>query len=380
LIEAVVGGVNNEARTDDKRARPKPGEARTIALRPFLPPFTVASSRGVIIMLDIFTHFMPKPFLDRLGDLIPGHPVLAAFPRIKPLWDVDARLALLDEFDGLQQVLSLANPPIELVAPPDKSPEVARMANDALAEVCGRHRDRFPAFVASLPTNNVEASLAEIDRAIGMGARGIQLFTNVAGEPLSAAKYRPIFARMVEHDLPIWVHPMRSVQFADYASESTSENEIWFSFGWPYETTACMTRLIYSGLFDELPNLKIISHHMGGMIPYFAGKIDLGFRQIFFGTPQRNPAAEEAGLEQHPRKYYEMLYADTALNGEVAATRCGHAFFGTARCLFATDAPFCSEQGRGLIRNTIAAVKALEISDAEREMIFAGNAKKLMKL
>jgi uncharacterized protein len=380
LIEAVVGGVNNEARTDDKRARPKPGEARTIALRPFLPPFTVASSRGAIIMLDIFTHFMPKPFLDRLGDLIPGHPVLAAFPRIKPLWDVDARLALLDEFDGLQQVLSLANPPIELVAPPDKSPEVARMANDALAEVCGRHRDRFPAFVASLPTNNVEASLAEIDRAIGMGARGIQLFTNVAGEPLSAAKYRPIFARMVEHDLPIWVHPMRSVQFADYASESTSENEIWFSFGWPYETTACMTRLIYSGLFDELPNLKIISHHMGGMIPYFAGKIDLGFRQIFFGTPQRNPAAEEAGLEQHPRKYYEMLYADTALNGEVAATRCGHAFFSTARCLFATDAPFCSEQGRGLIRNTIAAVKALEISDAEREMIFAGNAKKLMKL
>jgi uncharacterized protein len=331
-------------------------------------------------MLDIFTHFMPKPFLDRLGALIPGHPVLAAFPRIKPLWDVDARLALLDEFDGLQQVLSLANPPIELVAPADRSPEVARMANDALAEVCGRHRDRFPAFIASLPMNNIDASLAEIDRAIDMGARGIQVFTNVAGEPLSAAKYRPIFARMAEHDLPIWVHPMRSAQFADYASETTSENEIWFSFGWPYETTACMTRLIYSGLFDELPTLKIISHHMGGMIPYFAGKIDLGFRQIFFGTPQRNPAAEEAGLRLHPRRYYQMLYADTALNGEVAATRCGHAFFGSARCLFATDAPFCSEQGRGLIRNTIAAVRALEISEVEREMIFAGNAKKLMKL
>ena len=105
---------------------------------------------------------------------------------------------------------------------------------------------------------------------------------------------------------------------------------------------------------------------MGGMIPFFAGKIDLGFRQIFFGTPERNPAAEEAGLKQHPRKYYEMLYADTALNGEVAATRCGHAFFKTAHCLFATDAPFCAEQGRGLIANTIAAVHALEISEAER--------------
>jgi uncharacterized protein len=331
-------------------------------------------------MLDIFTHFMPKPFLERLGELIPGHPVLTAFPRIKTLWDVDARIALLDEFDGLQQVLSLANPPIELIGPPERTPQIARMANDALADICAKHRDRFPAFVASLPMNNVDASLAEIDRAIGIGARGIQVFTNVAGEPLSATKYRPIFRRMAQHDLPVWVHPMRSAQFADYANETASENEIWFSFGWPYETTACMTRLIYSGLFDELPTLKIISHHMGGMIPFFAGKIDLGFRQIFFGTPERNPAAEEAGLKQHPRRYYEMLYADTALNGEIAPTRCGHAFFKTAHCLFATDAPFCSEQGRGLIRNTIAAVRALEISDAERARIFSGNARELMRL
>jgi aminocarboxymuconate-semialdehyde decarboxylase len=331
-------------------------------------------------MLDIFTHFMPKPFLDRLGALIPGHPVLAAFPRIRTLWDVDARLRLLDEFGPLQQVLSLANPPIELIAPPDKSPDVARAANDELAEICRKHPDRFPAFIASLPMNNIEAALAEIERTIAIGARGVQVFTNVAGEPLSAAKFRPIFARMAQRDLPIWVHPMRSAQFADYASESASENEVWFSFGWPYETTACMTRLIYAGLLDELPNLKIISHHMGGMIPFFAGKIDLGFRQIFFGTPSRNPAAEEAGLKQHPRRYYEMLFADTALNGEVAAIRCGHAFFKTDHCLFATDAPFCSEQGRGLIRNTIAAVNALEISDVERKQIFAGNAKILLKL
>jgi aminocarboxymuconate-semialdehyde decarboxylase len=331
-------------------------------------------------MLDVFTHFMPKPFLDRLGGLIPGHPVLTAFPRLKTLWDVDARRKLLDEFGDIQQVLSLANPPIELIGPPDKTPAIARDANDDLAEICRRHPDRFPTFIASLPINNVDASLAEIDRAIALGARGVQVFTNVAGEPLSAAKFRPVFQRMAKHDLPVWVHPMRGVQFADYATEKASENEIWFSFGWPYETTACMTRLIYSGLFDELPNLKIISHHMGGMIPFFAGKIDLGFRQIFFGTPERNPVAEEAGLKQHPRRYYEMLYADTALNGEVAATRCGHAFFKTAHCLFATDAPFCSEQGRGLIGKTIAAVNALEISKAEREQIFSGNAKRLMKL
>jgi len=229
--------------------------------------------------------------------------------------------------------------------------------------------------------NNIEATLAEIDRAINdLGARGIQIFTNVAGKPLSAPEFRPIFRRMVDHDLPVWVHPMRGPHFADYASEKMSENEIWFTFGWPYETTACMTRLIYSGIFDELPELKIISHHMGGMIPYFSAKIGLGFRQIFFGAPDRNPVAEEAGLKKHPLEYYKMLYADTALSGEVAPTRCGHAFFGTARTLFATDAPFDAEQGRGLIANTIRGVQSLDLPRAELDQIFAGNARALLKL
>ena len=225
------------------------------------------------MIIDVFNHFMPKPYLDRLTQLIPGHVATTAFPRLKTLVDVDARLELLDDFDGVQQVLSLANPPLELVGGPNVTPDLARLANDSLAEVCRRHPDRFPTFIAALPMNNIEATLAEIDRAIGdLGARGIQVFTNVAGKPLSAPEFRPVFARMAAHDLPVWVHPMRGPNFPDYASEKESMDEIWFSFGWPYETTACMTRLIYSGLFDELPTLKIITHHMGGMIPYLPGQ------------------------------------------------------------------------------------------------------------
>ena len=88
------------------------------------------------MMIDVFNHFMPQAYLERLGSLIPGHPVLTAFPRIKPLWDVDARRALLDEFPGTQHVLSLANPPPELIGPPEKTPDLVRMANDLLAETC----------------------------------------------------------------------------------------------------------------------------------------------------------------------------------------------------------------------------------------------------
>jgi predicted TIM-barrel fold metal-dependent hydrolase len=141
-----------------------------------------------------------------------------------------------------------------------------------------------------------------------------------------------------------------------------------------------MTRLIYSGLFDELPKLKIITHHYGGMIPFFSGKINLGFRQIFYGTPEQNPLAEERRLKRRPIEYFKMLYADTAVNGEGAATRCGHAFFGSGHSLFATDAPFDAEQGHGLIRDTSAAVEAMEISPQERERIFAGNARELLRL
>jgi aminocarboxymuconate-semialdehyde decarboxylase len=90
--------------------------------------------------------------------------------------------------------------------------------------------------------------------------------------------------------------------------------------------------------------------------------------------------ARKAGLKKRPAEYYRMLYADTSLNGSAPATRCGHAFFGTSHCLFATDAPFDAEQGRMLIRETINAVNALEIPKAEKEKIFSGNARSLLKL
>jgi len=333
------------------------------------------------MIIDVFNHFMPKQYLDRLGRLIPDHVATTMFPRLKTLVDVDARLRLLDAFDGLQQVLSLANPPLELVGGPNVTPDLARLANDSLAEVCQRHSDRFPAFIAALPMNNLDAAIREIDRVVNdLGARGVQVFTNVAGRPLSAPEFRIVFERMAGHDLPIWLHPMRGPNFPDYTSERQSEDEIWFSFGWPYETTACVTRLIYSGLFDELPKLKIITHHMGGMIPYFPVKINLGFRQIFCGTRERNPVAEERGLKRPPMDYFKMLYADTAIGGEEAPTRCGHAFFGTEKCLFATDAPFDAEQGRGLIADTIRGVEALALPKDELDRIWAGNARELLRL
>lgn len=331
--------------------------------------------------IDVFNHFTPIKVYERFKRLAPDNPGLKAFGALPALWDLDARVKLMEQFPDYQQALCLANPPLELLAGPNQTPELAKLANDELAAVCARHPKLFPAFIASMPTNNVGASVREAERAIKtLGARGIQIYTNVNGMPLSSPEFLPLFEYMAEQDLPVWIHPMRTGHFPDYATEGHSENEIWFTFGWPYETSACMTRLIFSGLFDKLPSLKIVSHHYGGMIPFFAEKIALGFQQIFHGAPDRNPVAERAGLTRPLPDYYRTLYADTALNGSAAATACGYAFFGAAHSLFASDAPFDSVGGRQLIQGTIDAVNALDIADAEKERIFAGNARTLLRL
>jgi predicted TIM-barrel fold metal-dependent hydrolase len=333
------------------------------------------------VPIDIFNHFTPQKVYETFRTLAPDNPGLKAFAALPTLWQIDARLRLMDQFPGHQQVLSLSNPPLELLAGPDKSPDLARLANNELATVCATYPDIFPTFTASMPANNPDAMIREAERAITtLGARGIQLFTNVNGKPLSAPEFLPVFEYMAKQDLPIWIHPMRGPHFPDYTSEDHSENEIWFTFGWPYETSACMTRLIFAGLFDKLPTLKIITHHYGGMIPFFAEKIALGFQQIFFGAPDRNPVAERAGLKKPLLDYFRMLYADTAVNGSAPSATCGHAFFGTERSLFATDAPFDSIGGKQLIQGAVDAVNALSISDADKSRIFDGNARALLKL
>jgi len=332
--------------------------------------------------IDIFPHIFPKPFYERMMQSTTGAGFMQKRVRgIPVLVDLELRFRFMDQFPEYVQVLTLAAPPMEAIGDPKSSPELARIANDGMAELVAKHPDRFPAFVASLPMNNMDACLQEVDRVITkLGARGVQIFSNVNGRPLDEPEFRPLFEKMAQYDLPLWLHPTRQSGFTDYPAEKKSRYEMWWVFGWPYETSVAMGRLVFSGIFDAFPNLKIITHHLGAMIPYFEGRIGPGLDQLGARTSEEDKELVTHQLKRRPLDYFRMFYGDSAIFGATAPLECGLAFFGMDRVLFGTDMPFDPEKGTMFIRETIRAVESITIAPADREKIYEGNARRLLKL
>jgi len=332
--------------------------------------------------LDIFCHIFPQAYFDRMLAVAPGGKDMHRRVReIPSIVDLDARFRIMDLFDDYAQVICLGAPPLEVFGAPPISTDMARIANDGMAGLVDKYPDRFPAFIASLPMNDPQGLLVEAQRAIReLGAVGVQVFSNVLGRPLTAPQTMPLFDLMAELDLPIWLHPARGADFPDYRHETRSHYEIWWTFGWPYETSVAMAHIVFEGLFDKHPNLKIITHHMGGMIPYFEGRVGPGWDQLGARTSDIDYTKLLQSLKRRPLDYFRMFYADTALFGAWEATKCGLKFFGPERVLFASDSPFDPEKGSMYTRTTIEIIDRLDVSPEQRHAIYEGNARRLLKL
>jgi aminocarboxymuconate-semialdehyde decarboxylase len=332
--------------------------------------------------LDIYNHVMPQKVIDLMREMAPAKgDIVARVGSIPMLRDIPARVRMMDEWPGYRQVLTLANPPIEAIAGPADAAVLARLANEELKRICDGWPDRFPAWVASLPLNNVPAALEEMDRAVAEGARGIQIFTNVAGRPLDDPEFLPVFERAVEHHrVPIWMHPARGADRPDYPGETKSKYEIWQVLGWPYETSVAMARLVFSGMLDRFPEMKIVTHHLGAMIPYFEGRVGPLWDQLGSRTSDEDYTKLLKGMAKRPVEYFRMFYGDTAVGGSRAAIRCGLEFFGADRVLFASDCPFDPEGGPMFIRDTIKAIDSLGLAEEDRRKIYCCNAHRLLGL
>jgi len=332
--------------------------------------------------IDIFNHIFPKSYFDKMIEIAPGGKDLHKRVRNVPsIVDLKERFRMMDLFADYVQVICLGAPPIEAFGQPPVSTDLAKLANDGMAGLVQKYPDRFIRFIASLPMNDPDGLLKEANRAIkDLGAVGVQIFTNVLGRPLTRPETMPLFDLMAKLDRPIWMHPARGADFPDYKSEPKSHYEIWWTFGWPYETSVAMAHLVFSGLFDRYPDIKIITHHMGGMIPYFEGRVGPGWDQLGARTSDEDYTLLLKQLKKRPLDYFHLFFADTALFGAREATICGLKFLGSERVLFGSDMPFDPEKGSAYIRWTIEIIDGLDIKTEERNAIYEGNAKRLLKL
>jgi predicted TIM-barrel fold metal-dependent hydrolase len=332
------------------------------------------------MMIDVFTHILPPKYLSERNKRVSVSftSQYAKYPVANPgLTDLNIRFRIMDQFKDLVHILTIAGPNVESITRPEDAVELSRIANDEMAELVAKYPDRFVGAVASLPMTDVDAALREADRAIReLNFRGVEIFTDINGKPVDSPEFLPLYEKMEQYGLPVLLHPRRENLKVDYAGEKISKYLIYTNFGWPYESSVAMARIAFSGIFHKCPGLKVLTHHAGGMVPFFAGRIDLShdFNRIRMGYQYDPP------LQKAPLDYYRMFYCDTAIQGNTPALMCAYAFFGVNHMLFATDMPYDDQLGERATRVTIQGIEEMDIPASHKKMIFEDNARSLFRL
>ena len=339
-------------------------------------------------VIDAFCHIIPPKYeaarwaRAKSKEFAAGSPAHLQYvrtgkkaPNYEGLTDLDARFRMMDEFDGYRQVISLAGPPPEHIAP-DAALELAVTANDELAELVMRHPARFAGAIAAVPMNDPDRGCREIERATRqLGLCGVQIYSNVNGRPLDLPEFRPVFRTLTDLGVPMLLHPARASTHADYSTERESRFLTWQVFGWPYETTAAMMRLVFSGIMQDHPGLKVLAHHTGAMVPFFHGRMESMFDMFAEDFTMQTDGRVKRPWLDHFRRFYGDLGAFSS-----GAVNVARDFLGADHLLFGSDAPFDAEGGRVSIRASIAAVQNSSCTVAEKQNIFTTNVERFFNL
>src|SRR5712672_1738324 len=268
--------------------------------------------------VDAFNHFFPQRFFAGVLETPAARKDMGKRIRgIPALFDLDERFRVVDSFPDYSQILSLAMPAIDRLWDAAAAPTWAQIGNDELAGLVAKYPGRFPGYAASLPMNAPAAAAQEAERALRNGACAIQLHTNVDGAPIDEEHFWPIYEIIEKSGKPILLHPIRTREMADYRTETKSKYEICSVIGWPFETGAALARLVFSGIMDRYPDLKVITHHLGGIIPYFEGRVAHSWDQLGVRTSDEDYASLLKRLKKRPFDYFKGFYGDTALAGDL---------------------------------------------------------------
>ncbi|CDF75120.1 amidohydrolase family protein [Lactobacillus acidophilus] len=299
--------------------------------------------------IDAYAHILPAKYYQKMLSVEPNIPNMFPFIKIKTLMDLDELLTKWPD-QNTKQVISLANISPEDFTDSKTSAELCQSANEELSNLVDQHPGKFAGAVAILPMNNIESACKVISSIKDdENLVGAQIFTRHLGKSIADKEFRPVLAQAAKLHVPLWMHPVFDARKPD--------NNLVFS--WEYELSQAMLQLVQSDLFQDYPNLKILVHHAGAMVPFFSGRID----HI---------------LDEKHAQDFKKFYVDTAILGNTPALQLAIDYYGIDHVLFGTDAPF-AVMPSGADQIITQAINDLTISDKDKQKIFHDNYYSLIK-
>ncbi|HKB65021.1 MAG TPA: amidohydrolase family protein [Pyrinomonadaceae bacterium] len=318
--------------------------------------------------LDLHTHYYPPIYFEKIRDLpsefsfdkSPSGQTIIKYRGARffgvtpPMTDVARRLADMDRVGIDVEVISLSTPNL-FFADAQHQPEIARIVNDAYAELIAQHPARFKGF-ASIPMDTPDAALNELHRAIDeLKLNGVILLSNIAGKPLTSPEYRPFFAEANRMKLCILLHPMLPAN-----AEPFREYVLGPIVGFMFDTTLAVARMCFDGMLREFPDIRWIVGHLGGAVPYLMERMDNGWRDF----PECRTKIDEL-----PSSYLKRLYYDT-VNFNPHMLMMVREMIGADRMVLGSDYPHLL----GSIERAVSSIESLDISNDEKLRIFEGTA------
>jgi aminocarboxymuconate-semialdehyde decarboxylase len=317
---------------------------------------------------DLHTHYYPPVYFDKIRELASefsfdkspsGQTIITYrgarfFGITPPMTDVAKRIEDMDRVGIDVEVVSLSTPNV-FFADAEHQPEIARLVNDAYAELTAQYPDRFKAF-ASIPMDDPDAALRELDRAIGdLKMNGVILLSNIGGQPLTAPKYRPFFAAANRLKLCILLHPMLPAN-----TDPFREYVLGPLVGFMFDTTLAVARMCFDGLFRDFPDIRWIVGHLGGAVPYLMERLDNGWRDF---------VECRSKIDELPSTYLKRLHYDT-VNFNPHMLMMARNMLGADHMVMGSDYPHLL----GSIDRAVSSIEALEIPEDEKRRIFEGTA------
>lgn len=299
--------------------------------------------------IDVFAHVLLPHFYQKMLEIDPSIPKQIPFINNEVLTDMQKRRETA--IPGVKQIISYVNVNPEDYTDATHSYELCKEANEELIATIDANPDLFYGGVAMIPMNNIEGAIDIIENQVIKKKEllGIQLFTRALGKSIADDEFQKIYEVAAKYDIPIWLHPVFDTRKPD--------NNIVFS--WEYELSLAMMQIVQKGIFQKYPQLKIIVHHAGAMIPFFAGRV-----HYILGPEQ----------EQDFKKFY----VDTAILGNPKALELAASYFGIDHLVFGTDAPL-GILPAGATKEIVEAIANMNIVDAEKEQIFSQTIKNIIE-